>query len=408
MDTKPSIIFLFGAGDSLPAGLPDIRKMTDEFFEMAQNDPELSKGESTISKKIQILKTVTNSQFSDRQDLESFMTLISRLGDNNENELYRSKYDELKEVTPSDLHTINAYVENFIRSKLENITKQAAEYLYPLQGFLQDHVIEIFTLNYDGIADLFCENCGLEYFDGFSPFWSPKAFDDPKIAVKIYKLHGSLYWFKTKHGKSIRIPVKDLDVSKIKYISNDDISEMIIYPTLQKEKYSEIYTWLSNRFISSLREATILVIVGYSFRDKDITNNIKQALEENTNLWIAIISPNASALISNIFADQYDLFFTSRIISVDYKFEEILTKGNLYHFIDRLKINIKEEKETLNKQYQTSSWCGEWGHIFGYYSHLHCQNRIIYLRKKLINFFSEAQIDNHIKVDDKSFGRWPE
>jgi hypothetical protein len=77
-------------------------------------------------------------------------------------------------------------------------------------------------------------------------------------------LHGSLYWLKSASGKIIRVPLKGLELSNIKYFLDESLSEMMIYPALRKEKYSEVYSWLSSKFISELNNSELCIIIGYS------------------------------------------------------------------------------------------------------------------------------------------------
>lgn len=219
----------------------------------------------SLRDKIEVLKKVTSDHFSQRKDLESFLTLIKKLGDDEERNLLHSKYDELCKITLEELDCINRSAQNFMKEKLENLDRNSADYLYPLQALISEIPLEIFTLNYDGIIELFCENCGLNYSDGFSPFWSSDVFDNDKINVKIYRLHGSLYWFKISSGKMMRIPIRGLKLNEVRYISGSCFNEMIIYPTLEKEKYSELYSYLSNKFITKLNQCTFCIVVGYSW-----------------------------------------------------------------------------------------------------------------------------------------------
>ena len=124
--------------------------------------------------------------------------------------------------------------------------------------------MDIFTLNYDGTVEIFCDKHGISYSDGFDPDWHPDAFKAAKI--RIYKLHGSVYLLKSEFGKIIRIPVKSLPIRQVKYWTDENISEMMIYPALQKDKQSDIYLWLSRTFMDKLSAANTLVVIGYSFR----------------------------------------------------------------------------------------------------------------------------------------------
>jgi len=70
--------------------------------------------------KIEVLKKVTFDHFSKRKDLESFMTLIKKLADNEERNLLHSKYYELREITSDELDCINRFAQNFMRETRES------------------------------------------------------------------------------------------------------------------------------------------------------------------------------------------------------------------------------------------------------------------------------------------------
>jgi hypothetical protein len=260
------------------------------------------------------LKNITESYFSERKDLESFMSLIKSLEDNDLKSLLQHKYKELNQLDYEIVNNIYKKTQLFVRESLEKIKDDNVVYLSPLIGFLEESPLEIFTLNYDGLVELFCERNKINYYDGFSPNWNPKIFEND-IPIKIYKLHGSLYWFKTTSGKVMRIPVIGLNLENIKYISLERLSEMIIYPTINKEKHSEIYTWLNNKFITTLGITDLLVVAGYSFRDKDIRSIVKDSMATR-KLWILIISPNATVIKNTYFNNEEEK--SSRVIAINY------------------------------------------------------------------------------------------
>lgn len=161
-----NIIFLFGAGASLPAGLPVMKNLTDEFFDSIPQDGF----DPNILKKINTIKVAAFDFFRERNDIESMMTLIKRMEDATELEVLSTKYPELGKISAKELKIMTDYIQNFIRERLENVTKQSISYLEPMYGFLSDGTLEFFTLNYDGILDLFLENNDIEYSDGFLHF----------------------------------------------------------------------------------------------------------------------------------------------------------------------------------------------------------------------------------------------
>jgi len=105
-------------------------------------------------------------------------------------------------------------------------------YLLGLRGFTDDQKkLDVFSLNYDSVIETFCEQNNIEYTDGFNLYWNPDSFNEGR-GINLYKLHGSLYWFKTGKGKLIKIPLKNLscDKEKMFYYTGEEISETIIYP----------------------------------------------------------------------------------------------------------------------------------------------------------------------------------
>jgi len=109
---------------------------------------------------------------------------------------------------------------------------------------------------------------------------------------------------------------------------------MMIYPALKKNKQSEVYLWLHGTSINELNKATTCVIIGYSFRDEDIVNNLVDALDRNPNLWLLIISPNATDYKNKHFNQNLD--HASRVVTLSKKIEDVVTERKLDKYIGGL------------------------------------------------------------------------
>jgi hypothetical protein len=201
-------------------------------------------------------------------------------------------------------------------------------------------------LNYDGVIETFCENNGISYSDGFDPYWNPNNFDTKD--VKIFKLHGSLYWFKTEKDKILRVPVKGLEVTNLRYLSDETLSEMIIYPALQKDKNSEVYLWIHNRFLFELNEAHTCVVMGYSFRDKEVRENLLGAMNTNPDLWLIVVSPNATKHKNEYLRPNLEI--ASRILTIDRQVEEIIGDRKIGGYIDSLNTVRSVEQDIWREQ----------------------------------------------------------
>jgi hypothetical protein len=313
---------------------------------------------------------------------EGFHSNLSFIG---HKKLIEYKYPEVKNITKSDLKNIKIGTHDYIRKRLECINSDTVEYLAPLvETSLQGMPLNVFTMNYDGTIELICEKYNIKYSDGFNPYWDPTTFEDPSTMVKIFKLHGSLYWLKSASRRVIRVPVKGLEMDKVKYFSDDMVSEMMIYPALQKEKYSEIYSWLSHKFILALNATRCCVIIGYSLRDKELRENIVDALYRNSNLWLVLISPNAASIKTAFFAD---IDISSRVMVIDSGIEETVTARELQSKLDKLKVVRQlEEKVWIDQLRNEQRLSNDWLDIINKYEEVDHDDRIVYIVERLATF----------------------
>jgi hypothetical protein len=276
--------------------------------------------------------------------------MVIQLEDSSFKKVFLKQYPEVASIDENQLNSIRILISDYIRRECETIKADTVEYLWPLTGFIQsNYKTRIFTVNYDGTLEVFCETNNIRFSDGFNPYWNPQSFTDSN--VNIFKLHGSLYWFRTESGKIIRVPVKGLNISKLKYITDESVSEMMIYPVLQKDKQSEVYLSLHNRFINELNRADTCIIIGYSFRDEDIRKVVLDSLKRNPNLWLIIVSPNAFGHKSEYFGK--DLEITSRIFTIDKSIEEILSTRKLDKYLSSL-YQIRDQEQDLWKAQSTA------------------------------------------------------
>lgn len=377
------VVFLLGAGASVPAKLPSMPELTMKYYEHVEQQFLEDEKEA-----IQVLREIMQNTPSPRNDIEGLMSMIRNLDNVHYKFLATSKFSKLDDLNPDLLGRINDKTQKFIRKSLEQ--NGSYEYLSPLEGFLDSNPTEIFTLNYDGMVDLFCEKYGIKYVDGFSPYWDPTIFDDLTTDIKLYRLHGCLYWFKTSSGKHIRIPLVGLDLETIRHISSEKLSEIIIYPNMNKEKYSKLYSWLNTRFIKSLHECKLLIVVGYSFRDDDITSIIKDALLSR-DMWLLIISPDARTITGDQF--DFELNVKSRILRLPQKFEEVLKRGSLFEGIKKLLLLFEEEKEALKRYHQTEEDNVLISPVIDGYLSLNCEERLMYLKNAIHPFYSEEELE---------------
>jgi hypothetical protein len=348
------MILLFGAGASKPAQIPDMPEMTRRFLENPLRLADLNlrnQKYEEVNDDVKSLDEVSRSYYG-KSDLEFLISLLLQLENDNFRDVIEHKYPRVRTVGQENLKFIRILINDYIRKECEKIDLASMEYLWPLTGLLpSDKQLSIYSLNYDGLVEAFCESNSISYSDGFTPYWDPEHFSGKR--VNIFKLHGSLYWFKTESGKIFKVPIKGLDLSKIKHLTDESLSEIMIYPALQKNKQSQVYLWLHNKFLDDLKTTDTCVVIGYSFRDEDIRNAVIDSLKINTKLWLMVVSPNASSNKKEYFKEQ-DLEIRSRVFCVDKTVQDVITDRKVTDYLVSLE-QVRENEDSMWRTHATQS-----------------------------------------------------
>lgn len=166
---------------------------------------------------------------------------------------------------------------------------------------LSDPRAKIFTLNYDTLFEQAAQNAKCVLIDGFS-YSEPREFrgnnfdydfvlregsrvkeEDNYVTnvVHIYKPHGSMDWEKSSDGKI----VKNINTEK----------PLIIYPKESKyeNSYEQPFFEMMLRFQQEVRKKnSLLIVIGFSFYDKHISNIILEALDVNPGLRCMVVTKN--------------------------------------------------------------------------------------------------------------------
>lgn len=147
--------------------------------------------------------------------------------------------------------------------------------------------IEIFTTNYDLLAEQALEDLGVPYFDGFvgsrKSFFDLRAVEDNQIPShwsRLWKIHGSINWVQETVGTKIQVH-RASEVKK-------DVSHLI-YPSHLKYEESRKMPYLAlmdqlNRFIR--KKSSFLILSGYSFNDGHVNDTIVNALTANPTAMV--------------------------------------------------------------------------------------------------------------------------
>lgn len=346
------ILFLFGAGASIDAGVPGTYRFVGEFqkkFQKSSKEYELLKEILEIRREFNALSLKLEKT---PVDVEQLLETFHRLVDKDKEILLRFYMRPKFRFTESETQCIlklKQMLETFIREKVI-ADKENLEYLTELLKFEQP--LEIFTTNYDTCIEQLCHMNFRKYTDGFNPSWDRESFNG-NFDVKHYKMHGSVIWYENKKTKEcLRIPVHTFIEGKpanLRTIFGEDVEPLLLYPG-QKSEYVEPLTELQLMFKDRLLQrkgVKILIIVGYSFRDAYIIHMLWDAARANKDLHIVLIDPNAlqhfNSRLKFIEKDEQSLSrLHDRVVCLPYPFGTIIHRLK-NHYLSNLRSIIRSE-----------------------------------------------------------------
>ena len=309
------IALFLGAGASVPYGMPTTRELRDK---IQDDDVDFPRKD-----------LMDSAQFPDIEHILSALDELISFASTRAGILYMKfsptesgSGNYAQPINGLDNHEFMSYVRQSYTSKdsiekliTENYNwdpshnENAEKILRPLFDLVKsrDDHITVFTTNYDIVIESYCRTFGrnIECVDGFkfhgvknAIVWDGKFVPQNDICstkVFLYKLHGSMNWLadRTDNHKSI---LQKPDTGA----SDDRTRDMYIRPSLdakdeatQKEPYATIL----RLFTQKLRSFDACVVIGYSFRDPHITEELVKFAGNGKIL--ALLSPTASSDFEN-------------------------------------------------------------------------------------------------------------
>jgi hypothetical protein len=193
----------------------------------------------------------------------------------------------------------DAMIRGLIKMVWVESTKKVG-YLLPLLQMKTQSNLTIATLNYDNTVELAAKSLGKDVQTGiveWSKFGSLPKFDN---GICLLKLHGSIDWMRQPK----RTP---LSQEKIWVLPHDKMEKyesfkpVVIFGQRNKLSAKGPFLDLLRAFGENLKEADRLTIIGYSFRDEHINEQIRKWLNNSTGM-IRIINGGEFLKTANWFA----------------------------------------------------------------------------------------------------------
>lgn len=297
------VMFLVGAGGSIPVKIPGMVGFAEEYAEYAQGRRE---GEALrelrefgvppdLEEILQALNTAL--EFSNQPTNKLVESIISPYASK------KAPTDKLREYR-SELRTrfrewerLRTSLLKWIRERCLNYDRPTASRIYgTLLSMLAESGYPLFTTNYDPMFHYVSRASGLTLSDNFLPDREGRFFWDPDLngfhqtnAVRLVHIHGSINWHQFPDGK-----IERLRSISPKSEEGIPLQEILIFPTRFKDIYDQPFFPLYSGFTRSLEHAEVLYIIGHSLRDEYLLAVIREQLEDGT-LLVVIIDPKLPA-----------------------------------------------------------------------------------------------------------------
>ena len=291
------VVLLLGAGASVDAGLPDGRGLVDGFRSTVNDeDHTLLDGvldalkEHVIPNGVLdvelILSALDSLAAREEQVLSAF---VRKGGWAKRTSAPREKYEALQQALYS--HIRRALSVDIDRTR----------YLDPLLDLVAPYgSLDIFSVNYDLAIELMCERLREPYTDGFDPTWNPALLGESRFTVRLHKLHGSLLWYRSQlqDSRVLKLAVPPTQVRKATYFTGESLSDVLLYPArTEKSVSTEPHASLIERFRSRLREASLIIAIGHSFRDAHVRSIVLEGLVLNSKARLLLVDPHGAEVL---------------------------------------------------------------------------------------------------------------
>lgn len=310
---KAPVLFLTGAGASVALGRYTSAQFVKEFFDSARVR-QLDNRDSAI---VQFTNTL---RFKPETDIEMILALLE------ENVIDGNRFRDDPEFVRRVLFGTTASLDPFIGMNRELRDALYAEIIDHFSAVESDKAGELyrpilldfldwfrqvpgvgptipfFTLNYDTAVEGAASALGLRLIDGLMPMraaverrWSRAPFETyaeqpDTTSIVLFKLHGSVLW-----GRSLRDGKEVIsELTPMVGLNPGPYKQAVIYPTLRSKPVREEPFRTGYRFLRTcLANAKVLFVIGCSLRDGEIQDSISDAMDDNGQLHLVAIAPDA-------------------------------------------------------------------------------------------------------------------
>ena len=299
------IALFLGAGASVFASQPTAAEMLKCVRDRVRDRKDEQYGNRKL--KGYITSIVENSAYSDVEELYDGVDRIATIGKHSNCkpiiDKTIAKGISLGEII-DEMNGLKVTIREvlldllIIREGKIKLIKHVYDDVLSIMKYYETDKIHVFTTNYDAVVEEYCNETNLDVVNGFKPYRHKKSvwanawdYDGMKPSLYLTKLHGSIYWSRDADGKIVETGgVEARDAS-------DDI---MIAPTEGVKEYDKKpFPELMCHFKKAIEGIDVLLVIGFSYRDKEIVSIIKDRVERG--MILISVSPSTVTDIRNVF-----------------------------------------------------------------------------------------------------------
>ncbi|MBI5249940.1 MAG: SIR2 family protein [Desulfomonile tiedjei] len=347
------VSFLFGSGISIPAGMPSVTDITERVlsgknvqhgtdgrFRLVATQPQLpwpgvpDEYVPRVKAFIERLYVETKKYYYSRP----YYSSPPRRAVNYEDLYYVASQIYDGETGEYDNPIVQGFVDQILpdvepffarKERLLEIARDATYYIFDIvwdslkstktinylnciEDACRDKEIspvDLFTLNHDTLLEQYLESQNIKFTAGFEArlngyrYWSPQVFRDPSDRIRLFKLHGSVNWFRYEPNVATgsNDPVGIADDGKYwqekdpngRLQFRDHDRPVLLVGTFNKifEYTSRIFADLFYEFRHSLQETDLLIVSGYGFGDQGINMQVAEWADSSDKAKMIVIDP---------------------------------------------------------------------------------------------------------------------
>ena len=329
-DTKTDaseVVFLVGAGISMPINIPAMKGMYKAF--LSKTNSEITPGERSTC-------TFFAQHLGVPEDLEEFLLAANVVADFKSSSLApfveRALSDRKNTKRVRDYQTrLNKRIQDVVavrkgilgfmsRTCFRFDRNKACDIFGEFVSATSKQGYPIYSTNYDFVLEHVAMVRKIPIEDNFHPqgqrnLWNPDIHFPLGGALTLIKLHGSVTWYADKEGEIEKI-LTDVTLNLV----GKDVDRLVIFPTRFKDIYEQHFFALYSHFLSALSDARLLVVLGHSLRDDYLRAGIIERYRKR-KFQIVIVDPTFPKELLAEFKPAR-LGTSDDITHVPYKFEE--------------------------------------------------------------------------------------